>query len=463
MRWMFQILALALVVARSSGASPDIVVFLADDLGWADCSIHGGRSVPTPHMSRLAAEGMTLGRAFVVSPSCAPSRAALLTGLDPMRNGAMLNHARPGPLIKKWPAYFRERGYEVVAFGKVAHYAQVTGYGFDQASHFKYHEDACIDAAVRWLADRHSRPGGPQPAKPLCLLVGTNWPHVPWPAKGVPATGSQAKPLPPHLVDTPEAREALSRYHAAVARCDDDLGKVREAARRHLPAGTLFLFTGDHGAQFPFGKWNLYDPGVRTPLVAVWPGRIRPGSRSEAMVNWTDILPTCLEATGGGDTEGLDGSSFLGVLTGSRDRHRDRVFLTHSADGDMNRYPIRAVRTGEWKYIRNLDPGAKHHTHIDLGKDTEGDGVRYYRSWVAKAAMDPAASALLRRYHTRPAEELYHLVKDPSEGVNRVEDPAHREILATLRADLDAWMRARGDRGLETERELHGSKAKRVR
>ncbi|MFM8930546.1 MAG: sulfatase [Gemmataceae bacterium] len=456
MRSLFVLLALVFSKVSLTAAPPDIVVFLADDLGWGDCSIHGGRAVPTPRMAELAAEGMSLNRAFVVSPSCAPSRAALLTGLDPMRNGAMLNHARPKPEVRKWPAHFRELGYEVVAFGKVAHYAQVTGYGFDQATHFKYHEDTCIDAAVAWLGQRKAQTTPEKPAKPLCLVVGTNWPHVPWPKQGLGDPRSIA--IPPHLVDTPEAREALARYHAAVARCDADLGKVREAARRNLGANHLFLFTADHGAQFPFGKWNLYDLGVRTPLVAVWPGRIRPGAVSGAMVNWTDILPTCLEAAGCGKVEGLDGRSFLGVLTGGVDRHRERVFLTHSADGEMNQYPMRGVRTGEWKYIRNLDPGAEHHTHIDKGKDPEGDGVRYFRSWVARAASDPAAAALLKRYHQRPAEELYHLAKDPAEQSNLAADPAHRETLAGLRADLDAWIRSQGDRGLEMERVLRAAK-----
>ena len=154
---------------------PHVVLFLADDLGWADCSRpRRRRTSRTPNMARLAADGMTFTHAFVASPSCAPSRAALLTGLDPMRNGAMLNHSRPRADVKKWPAYFQDLGYEVAAIGKVAHYAQVTDYGFDHASHFNYHQDDCVEAAVKWLAARKSD-------KPLCLLVGTNWPHVPWP------------------------------------------------------------------------------------------------------------------------------------------------------------------------------------------------------------------------------------------------------------------------------------------
>lgn len=423
---------------------PDIVVFLADDLGRADCSPFGGKEVPTPNMDRLAKAGMTFTHAFVASPSCAPSRAALLTGLDPMRNGAMLNHSRARADAKKWPAYFRELGYETAAIGKVAHYAQVTEYGFDDASHFRYHQDDCVEAAVKWLEAR-------KPGKSLCLLVGTNWPHVPWPKETrFDPIGSK---VPPTQVDTKETRLARARYSAAVANADRDLGLVYAAARKHLGADMLFLFSSDHGAQFPFGKWNGYDAGIRTPLIAVWPGKIKPGATSGAMVSWIDILPTCLEAAGGAPPTGLSGKSFLRVLRGEKESHRDKVFVTHSGDGAMNRYPLRAVRTRDWKYIRNLDPAAEHHTHVDLGK-AGSDGRDYWDSWVAKAKTDPAALAVVRRYHHRPAEELYDLAADPWELKNLAADPAHAAKLKELRADLDAWMKDQGDEGLTTERNL---------
>jgi uncharacterized sulfatase len=437
-------------VAAEPPGRPHVVLFLADDLGWADCSPYGGTEVPTPNMARLARDGVTLTHAFVASPSCAPSRAALLTGLDPMRNGAMLNHSRPRADLKKWPAYFKDLGYEVVATGKVAHYAQVTEYGFDHASHFKYHEDVCVEAAVKWL-------GGRGPGKPLCLLVGTNWPHVPWPKET--AFDPAALKLPPTLVDTTETRQARARYCAAVANTDRDLGLVYDAARKYLGADTLFLFSSDHGAQFPFGKWNAYDAGIRTPLIAAWPGRVKPGTTSGAMVSWVDILPTCLEAVGGKPPGGLSGRSFLGVLRGQKDSHRDRVFVTHSGDGSMNRYPLRAVRTRDWKYVRNLDPAAEHHTHVDLGK-AGTDGRDYWDSWAQKAKTDPAAAAVVRRYHTRPAEELYDLADDPWELKNLAADPRHGERLRALRADLDAWMRDQGDEGLAAERALPDPQAK---
>jgi N-sulfoglucosamine sulfohydrolase len=443
-------LLLAAWTTASAQPKPNIVVFLADDLGWADCSIDNPEcKIPTPNMELVAKAGITFSHAFVASPSCAPSRAALLTGLTPARNGAMFNHQLPRANLKKWPAWFREAGYETAAIGKVAHYATVRSYGFDHVSHFTYHADECVNEAVKWLENRQAA----KPTKPLCLMVGTNWPHVPWPQEVDAKLGEV--PLPPTFVDTPETRTFRERYAQAVAFADRDLGLVYDAAFRLLGENTLFLFTSDHGAQFPFGKWNCYDAGIRTPLVAVWPGQIEPGSQSDALVSWLDLLPTCLDAAGiavpaRGDEGGkLSGWSLLELMRGKADAHREFIFTTHSGDGAMNEYPIRSVRSRNWKYIRNLAPQAEHHTHID--KALERDGGGYWTSWTQQAESDAAAAAVVSRYHRRPAEELYDLRSDPHEQRNLAADPAQAERLATLRGQLEAWMQAQGDAGLKTE------------
>ena len=416
---------------------PNIVLFLADDLDWRDCSINGGRAIPTPNMEKLAADGMTFSHAFVASPSCAPSRAALLTGLHCARNGAMFNHAKPRDDVKKWPAYFRELGYEVVAIGKTAHYAQVKDYGFDYCSHFKYHEDDCITAAVDWLNRR-------KPGKPLCLIVGTNWPHVPWPKE---TSHPAAKfTLPPTQIDTPETRKMRGLYAQAVANADRDLGLVYEAARRVLGENLFFLFSADHGAQWPFGKWNCYDAGIRSPLVVAWPGKAGAGTRSSAMVSWLDILPTCLEVAGAKPSTDLDGRSFLPVLRNEREDHQELIFTSHSGDGKMNEFPMRAVRSRDWKYIRNLDPSREFHTHIDRA---EANG--YWDSWVERSKTDPKAAALVERYLHRPAEELYDLAADPDEGKNLADTPEQAERLKEMRRMLDQWMAAQGDPGLDAK------------
>jgi uncharacterized sulfatase len=179
---------------------------------------------------------------------------------------------------------------------------------------------------------------------------------------------------------------------------------------------------------------------------------VKAGTTAKAMVTWVDLLPTLLEAVGGTPPADMSGRSFMPVLRGETSHHRDKVFFTHSGDGNMNRYPIRAVRTDRWKYIRNLDPSAEFHSHINKAKAS--DGIEYWETWVEKAKTDPAAATWVRWYHTRPAEELYDLTTDPHEVTNLAAEPAHAELLATLRTDLDAWMAAQGDEGLKTERAL---------
>jgi arylsulfatase A-like enzyme len=161
------------------------------------------------------------------------------------------------------------------------------------------------------------------------------------------------------------------------------------------------------------------------------------------MVSWVDILPTLVEVAGGEPPQGIDGRSFAGVLRGEKQLHRDRIFTTHSADGRMNIYPIRSVRTGDWKYIRNLHPEYYYSTHVDLAQANDGPG--YFGSWTAAARINAAAAAVVKRYHERPAEELYDLSADPHELKNLASDPGHASRLGTLRAELEAWMTEQGD------------------
>ncbi len=117
---------------------------------------------------------------------------------------------------------------------------------------------------------------------------------------------------------------------------------------------------------------------------------------------------------------------------------------THSGDGRWNVYPIRSVRTPGWKYILNLHPEFAFTTHIDLPGNL---GQRsYFSTWEAAARSDTRAADLVKRYHARPAEELYDLAADPHEGRNLAADPQHAERLETMRDELQAWMIAQGDR-----------------
>lgn len=435
----FRLAALALALvgafagsnpASSAAARPDLVVFLSDDHGQLDSTPYGATDVRTPNMQELAAAGCRFTRAFVVSPTCAPSRAALLTGLYPARNGAEANHTFKRDGVASLPEALRALGYETAAFGKVAHTpADAARHGFD---HLESRPDPKRLAAFLARRDR---------SKPLCLFFGTNEPHVPWSASDG-YEPDQVK-LPPTFLDTPETREYRCRYYTDVTRADAQLGAVRRLTREALGRDAVFVYTSDHGAQWPLGKWNLYDAGIAVPLLVEWPGVVAPGTTSDALVQSIDLLPTLMDIAGGTPPDDSDGRSFAAVLRGKTRTHRERIFATHTRAGTMNDYPIRAVRTDRFKYIRNLHPEREHTTPIDQGNDE--DGRFYFTSWVDAGTFDSLADVTVARYRRRPAEELYDVIADPYERINLAGDTRHATTLRSLRAELDAWMKSQGE------------------
>ncbi|NOT60114.1 MAG: sulfatase [Acidobacteria bacterium] len=424
------LLMLAAVVPILAQSKPDhIVVFLADDHGQLDSEPYGATDINTPNMTRLAKVGMKFTHAFIASPACAPSRTAMLTGLMPARTGAEANHTYKPASMTSLPEMLRQLGYQTAAFGKVAHGPDRSNHSFDVSD--KSHDAALIQ---KFFNERDA-------TKPLCLFVGTNEPHVPWP--DLIGYDPLKVKLPPTFVDTPQTREFRARYYNDVTKADTLLGQVYDMAHAKLGDNVLFIYSSDHGAQWPFGKWNLYDAGTRVPLIAAWPKVIKPNSVSSAMVQWIDLLPTLIDAVGGTVPDGIDGRSFLPVLRGKTAQHRNEIFTTHSGDGRMNVYPIRSIRTREWKYILNLNPDLAHTTHIDKAK--AGDGLKYFASWYERAQTDKNAAAIVKRYYERPAEELYDLRRDPHEQRNLAAQPQHAQRLQAMRAQLEAWMKTQND------------------
>lgn len=412
---------------------PDLVVYLADDLSAADLSLYGGTHMETPFIDQLAADGMTFERAFVASPSCAPSRAALLTGLMPARNGAEENHSYPRDETFRLPQVLNELGYQTVAFGKVAHSRSVSDYGFDTYDRKQNIPDVRknVQAFLEHRTDK----------RPLALFVGVSNPHVPWPAES--SVDPAAMSMPPQLLDTPRTRVQRSRYLQEVKELDTYLGELRQLVDEHLSSDKLFVFSSDHGAQFPFGKWTLYDEGIHVPLIVVREGQVKAAARTAAMVSWVDIFPTLIEVAGGKVPANLDGRSFKHVLEDATRSHRDRIFTTHSGDVKMNVYLSRSIRTERYKLIWNPHPEFAFTTHIDLLlRETSGD---YFKQWMQRAESDKHAAAVLARYHGRPEYELFDLQQDPHELTNLAGRPHQAAIQQDLLAELKAWIAQQGD------------------
>lgn len=432
---------------------PHIILFLSDDHSWADSGVYGNPVVRTPHIDRLAGDGMRFTHAFAGTPSCTPSRAVIYTGLMSSRNGSMANKSPISEGIRTLPHYFRDLGYRVVLMGKHMVYpADAFPFEYHEASAWEpgydrgLYKDLVTEEVDRLLADHDQ-------SVPLLLIVASHSPHVQWPEND--GYDAATVDIPPHLTDTYETRVYRTLYYTDVSLMDERLGAVMESVDRHgYRDRSLFIYASDQGAQWPFEKWNLYDGGIRVPLIARWPGRVAAASTSSAMISLADLLPTFLYVAGTEPPEHIDGRSFLPVLRGEADAHREEIFATHTGDylgGPdsklLNDAPMRAVRTKRHKYIRNLKPGMRFETHTDFVRKIPRKSLDFFfwQSWLDRAETDPDAAQRLFRYHYRPAEELYDLESDPHELNNLADDPQHRPVLEALRAKLAAWRSVQGD------------------
>lgn len=433
--------------------SPNFVITIADDHGVYHSSVYGSPEFQTPHLQQLAKDGMRFDNAYVASPACAPSRAALFTGRMPYNNGIVGNHEiglKPG--VGSLLPTLLEQGYEVVFHGKVGHagrkhFGQYVPDGVKILGGGGLQQTMTLDKVKSFLEER------PENAPPLALFLGWTDTHTAWPPKEEARIAAEDVVIPPKIFDTPEARVEMTRYVEGAEDIDRRFGKTRELIAKHLDVNnTLVVYTSDHGMPWPFAKWSLYETGIRTPLIAAWPGKIRPGSSTEAMVSWIDLMPTLIDLAGGKSPSGIDGRSFAKVLFGKADKHRDVIFATHKGDNDKNVYPIRSVRVGKWKYIRNLNPEFAYTTHTDVWA-TEDPRIdkhwahagHHWQSYIDAAKTDPKAEAFLRDYHSSPAEELYQIEADPFEQDNLADVPTHAEKLAELRMMVSGRMAKVGD------------------
>ncbi len=430
---------------------PNIVIYLSDDHGSEYLGCYGNSHIRTPNLDRLASEGVRLTQSFTPTPTCAPSRATLYTGLYPARHGAMGNHTECHPHLDSLPKTLRALGYRVAIAGKT-HVKPMTLFDFEYIGGFlpkraehrrKYRAEGLDTAPVERFLSSHR---AENPAQPICLILGDSNPHVTWEPNKIydPAR----LPLPPYIADTPIARNALANYYQDITTLDTRVGEVDNLLETHGYAdNTLFIYTTDHGSEWPHCKWTLYDTGTRLPFLARWPGEIPMNTVSDAMVSHVDLFPTLIEIAGGESPPGLDGRSFQAVLRGHAPTFRDKIYGTHTRDGDMNVFPQRSVRDQRYKYILNLMPENRWTTHFTEVAGIPESHAAVWNSWVKKAETDPATAQLVYLTQHHPVEELYDLKTDPYEFTNLAFSAAHRTRLEEMRAAVRRWMHTQKDDG----------------
>lgn len=450
MRSILLLISCFMLLHVHASAGPNILLILADDCTFSDLPIYGGPNAKTPNIDRLASQGLVFDKAYVTSAMCQPCRAELYTGQQPMRNGCAWNHSASRPQTKSLPHHLAPAGYRTGIAGKV-HVTPRECFPFEGVPGFD-------ENAVRAPTHPHDLAGVKEfisrgKKQPFCLVVGLTEPHVPW----VMGDPSQYPPrkiiLPPNIAETPKTREDFGRYLAEITYMDSQVGQLLAALEESGAAqDTLVLFSSEQGSQFPGNKWTCWDTGLHTALVARWPGKIVPGRRTKALVQYADIVPTLLELAGVESSHVFDGSSFAAVLRGEKDTHRQFAYAAHNNIPEGPAYPVRSITDGEWRYIRNLMPDEifiEKHLMGLLGGATVHNP--YWSSWMATALDNPKTYSLVKRYMHRPAEQLYHTAADPAELDNLAGKPAHAAIQARLSAALDRWLSSQGDPGISQD------------
>lgn len=439
--WAALAISAVTAVAAHAAKPMNVVVILADDLGWTDLACFGSKLNDTPNIDKLARDGMKFTQAYSACTVCSPTRAALMTGKYPARLHVTdwipgMPPENPKLLVPDWTKYlaleektiaddYRAAGYGTASIGKwhlggEEYYPEKHGFdmnlgGTDQPntkSYFapykiptlpegpdgEYITDRLGAEAVKYI-EQHKD-------KPFFLYL----PHF---AVHLPVQGKQAmvKKYRAKIAENSSLLQTNAGYAAMTESLDDAVGAVRRKLEElKLADNTVVIFASDNGGRIPTtsnaplrgGKGSCYEGGTRVPLIVYWPGVTKPGSASDTPVITMDLLPTLMEITGQkalGST-GMDGVSLVPVLKGDGKLKRDEIF---------------------WHY--------PHYQHYQLSGTTPYSAIR-------------KGDYKLIEYHDDMRVELYDLVKDVSEAHNLATEMPDKT--KELRDRLHAWRREVG-------------------
>lgn len=478
------LLSAACLSSSGLAGAPNLILFVADDMG-PDAGCYGNPVIQTPNLDALAKGGIRMTHAFCTTASCSASRSVILTGLYNHANAQFghehsYHHFRTYDNVKSLPVLLSAAGYRTARIGKL-HVGPESVYKFDHALPGNARSPVEMADHCRELIAAKSD-------KPFFLYFCTADPHrgggkvgasgPPFRGgkpngKGASATESRATLLPdafgnrpqgwpgikevkyepkdvivpPFLPDTPACREELAQYYQSVSRIDQGLGRLMEILKETgHDDDTLVIFTSDHGIAFPGAKTNLYDGGMRVPMVVRLPGgagdrRQGTGDRvCHAMVNHADLTPTLLDFAGALPLDHkFHGRSWKEAVTKENPQGWDEVHASHTFHEITMYYPMKVVRTRTHKLIWNIAYPLPFPFASDLWEASTWQDVFQHGPDTAYGKRS------VRQYIHRPQFELYDLVADPDETKNLADDPEHAELLAELKAKLKVFQKRTED------------------
>lgn len=443
----------------AAGNGTNFLLITVDDMNCDSVGVYGCEVKGiTPHIDKLAGQGLRFAHAHVTIAVCQPTRAVWMTGRYPHRNGAegfeKINQGVPTLLEQ-----FKQHGYYTGIMAKVPHVVPSRGRAWDMsvgAGQLKtgrepelYHQHAARFFEQAKQAD-----------KPFFLMANSQDPHRPF-AGSKQEQGRRKRssfpdvkdpyapdevPVPGFLPNLPDVRQEMSEYYTSVRRADEITGAVLKALDESgLADNTLVMFLSDHGMPLPFAKTNCYYHSTRTPWIVRWPGKIKPGTVDQKhSVSGIDLAPTVLDALGLPPLEGMDGRSFLPVLGGNPQEGRDVVFTHFHRTAGRKDYPMRSVVGKRFGYI--FSPWSDGKT---VFRNESQSGLTM-RAMQRAAQNDPDIAARVKLFLYRVPEEFYDYQKDPDALNNLIDDPQYQDEIRAYRQRLLEHLKQTKDPLLKT-------------
>jgi arylsulfatase A-like enzyme len=434
---------------RLAPAVPPNILWLSCEDMSPHLGCYGDTTIPTPNIDRLAREGVRFSNAFCTAGVCAPSRNAIITGMYqtstgghnmrtlyntfPEKTGLPSQYSIvPPPDVRAFPEYLRRAGYYTTNNVK-------TDYQFE--------EPPTVWNAVSNKAHWRNRPGN-QPFFAVFNNTVTHESQV-WARKDLPLRVDPSRiKVPPYYPDTKTVRQDMARFYSNIRDMDDWVGEMlKQLEDDGLLNNTIVFFWSDHGDGLPFVKREIYDRGLRVPLIVRFPGGQGAGTVRSDLISMIDLAPTVLSLAGLPAPKSMQGQAFLGTYAAKKPRQyifaaRDRL------DEQYDR--VRAVHDGRYQYIRNFYPGKP--LYMDIAYRKQQPMMAELLRLRDEGQLTPAQMQWFRP--TKPAEELYDLQTDPYQLTNVVDQPAQAQQVKRLRQQLDHWLTDTHDLGSTPEKEL---------
>lgn len=435
---------------------PNLLIITVDDMSCDSVGAFGCQlPETTPHIDRLAAEGLRYRYAHVQVGNCYPSRNVMFSGRYPHNSGVEGFYQIKDPQYLHLVDLMKRAGYFVAIRGKVSHSTPYQPYAWDSdLTNLDGKKQFTKDVDSYYRSTKRGIELAEKAGKPFCLNINISDPHKPFYGisnKGVlvedphkPSRIFEAAevPIPGFLFDHPDVRLELAHYYSSVRRADDCVGSVMQALEDSgEQEETVIFFLSDHGMPLPFAKTALWHHSTRTPWIVRWPGVTEAGREDqEHMISAVDMLPTLLEIAQADDPAiqsamaSMDGQSFLPTILGESMEGRDMVYKVYNENSGGNRSPMRSVESKQFGYIFNAWSDGKRVFQ------TATRGTMSFRAMQKMAPSDPQIAARLEHFEHNVLEEFYDYEADPDALHNLIDDPAYAEQIEIHRAAMRQFM-----------------------